>query len=93
MTKEMRKANARLAEAQEYVMKCIRPEKVQGYLGKVLMNKAVHYVEVARDTTYSSFEIKKISKGNFRVKADGYIIGRRFKSITAAQEWCAIHTK
>ena len=98
MTKRNEKANARLAEAQayvkqEYVKKYARPEKVQGYLGKILMNKAVHYVEVARDTTYSSFEIKKISKGNFRVKADGYIIGRRFKSITAAEEWCAVHTK
>lgn len=36
--------------------------------------------------------VVKIAKGNFRVEADGMVVNRRFKSVTAANEWVAKHT-
>lgn len=42
--------------------------------------------------TYRRCEVVKIAKGDFRVEADGVMIERKFKSITSANEWIAVHT-
>lgn len=41
---------------------------------------------------YRKCIVKKIAKGDFRVEADGMVIKRRFKSVTAANDWVAKHT-
>lgn len=42
--------------------------------------------------TYRRCEVVKFAKGDFRVEADGVMIERKFKSITSANEWIAVHT-
>lgn len=42
---------------------------------------------------YTNLSVVKISKGDVRVEADGKVLDRRFKSVTQANEWCAIHKK
>ena len=37
--------------------------------------------------------VVKISKGDVRVEADGKVLDKRFKSMTQANEWYAIHKK
>ena len=119
MTKEMRKANARLAEAQAYVKQVAldndakritkaliavaraakaerhrladAQRKAQGQKTEEVKKPRVEYT--ITNATFSSFEIKKLAKGHFQVKADGMVIQKNFKSITAAEEWCAIHKK
>ena len=119
MTKEMRKANARLAEAQEYVKQVAldndakriakalvavaraakaerhrladAQRKAQGKKAEEVKKPRVEYT--ITNATFSSFEIKKLAKGHYQVKADGMVIQKTFKSITTAEEWCAIHSK
>lgn len=119
MTKEMRKANARLAEAQAYVKQVAldndakritkaliavaraakaerhrladAQRKAQGQKTEEVKKPRVEYT--ITNATFSSFEIKKLAKGHYQVKADGMVIQKTFKSITAAEEWCAIHKK
>lgn len=119
----MRKANARLAEAQEYVNQVVldndakritkalvavaRAAKAERHRLADAQRKAQRKAQVQKteevkkprieytitNATFSSFEIKKLAKGYYQVKADGMVIQKKFKSITAAEEWCAIHTK
>ena len=42
---------------------------------------------------YINLSVVKISKGDVRVEADGKVLDKRFKSMTQANEWCAIHKK
>lgn len=115
----MRKANARLAEAQAYVQavcavksaqraeynktKAYRADlaarhrladaqrKAQVQKTEEVKKPRVEYT--ITNATFSSFEIKKLAKGHYQVKADGMVIQKTFKSITTAEEWCAIHSK
>lgn len=119
MTKEMRKANARLVEAQAYVQAVCAVKSAQRAETNKTMEERARVAERHRlsdaqrkaqvqkteevkkprveytitNATFSSFEIKKLAKGHYQVKADGMVIQKTFKSITAAEEWCAIHTK
>lgn len=91
----MRKANARLAEAYEYAKEYeLNNTKKKVFTALVALERACkNYAKCEQKETFYRFEIKKLSKGHFQVKADGKVIERNFKSITVAQEWCAKHSK
>lgn len=58
------------------------------------MDKAAEELKLGQ-TEYKQYRkciVKKIAKGDFRVEADGMVIDRRFKSVTAANDWVARHT-
>lgn len=116
--KELKKANARIAEAQKYFYAYISEkrahEKQENEEKEYRARRAAEYREadarrkasqqkpepqkqavvyVDASEKYERFEVKKLSKGHFEVTADGKVINKKFKSITAANEWCAIHSK
>ena len=112
MTKEMRKANARLAQAREYVAKVeaegAKRRAEQTATKNTRAITAALYRAQAKKTekveaktidasqfvnTYKRIEIKKVAKGHFVAIADGVTLDKKFKSITAAEEWAAIRTK
>lgn len=117
-SKELKKANARIAEALEnqkfyhaYISekrdnekqeKEYRARRAAQYREADARRKASQskpepqkqaVVFVDAGEKYERFEVKKLSKGHFQVTADGKVINKNFKSITAANEWCAIHSK
>lgn len=58
------------------------------------IDKATEELKLGK-TEYKQYRkcvVVKIAKGDFRVEADGMVIERRFKSVTAANEWVNKHT-
>lgn len=94
MRKSMKKANAKLAEAQRYVAS-YKPKSV-------LISKPAPVVEPVKaeeikpkGIKVESAEIKKLEKGHFFVViicgGKHHEIQKRFKSTTKAQEWIYKH--
>lgn len=116
-SKEIKKANARIAEAKDkekfYHANIVTKRLLAKEEKETRARRAAQYREaderrkasqqepepqkpavvyVDAGEKYSRFEVKKLSKGHFQVTADGKVINKNFKSITAANEWCAIHS-
>lgn len=67
----------------------VKAEKKQKEIDKAVEQLRSGHTE---HTMYRKCVVVKIEKGDFRVEADGMVIERRFKSVTAANEWIAKHT-
>lgn len=100
MNKAMRKAEKALATALQVCEKV----KVDKEKAKKLFTIEVPKTVVSHEPKVEScinpnaprltdFKIVKIQKGDFRVEIDGKTVDKKFKSVTAAQEWCAVHVK
>lgn len=86
MNKKQKKANEILAAAREYAASVSK---------NVSEQSAIRRNEWLGQTAYKTYRkcvVVKITKGDFRVEADGMVIERRFKSVTAANDWVAKHT-
>lgn len=104
MNKKLKKANEILAAACEYAASVSKNVSEQSairrnaWLGSRAVKRAeVKTVEQLRSgyaghAMYRKCVVVKIAKGDFRVEADGMVIERRFKSVTAANEWITKHT-
>lgn len=108
MDKKMRKATQRLQEAQEYAknyklsdtallsIKAAHVRRPNTFAPiEVVKKPSPRATPLSPSTTekFTSFQIVKIAKGDFRVQADSRILDKRFKSITKAQEWCSAHSR
>lgn len=71
---------------EKMAAKEVKKQKAMDKATEVLKNGQTEYRQ------YLKCIVKKIAKGDFRVEADGVVIDRRFKSVTAANEWVAKHT-
>lgn len=105
MTKKEKKADAVLAAAREYckTVKVERPsvmvivdKKPAKVMAKVVEPvKPIKAVLPEHITIYDEITIIKKGKGDYRaeVKVNGqkYDIAKKFKSITKAEEWKALH--
>lgn len=94
-SKNKRKADARLAEAREYVSKYKKYMKITSKpepYKKVL--EPVKVVPV-KGKKVESFEIKKLQKGYFflvlTIEGKKVELQKRFKSTTKASEWARLH--
>lgn len=83
-------SKSKQTEQQKEIIPVKNPEEVTTLL--IVTNK-----EQEQDTfkvkAYKSTTIVKLDRNDFRVKIDGILYDKRFKSVTRASEWCFLHVK
>ena len=90
--KKMRRADKKLAESLDFCKWFVSKQKAK--VNKIILSVIQKPRAISPKTdTYNSMTVVKMSKGDFRVEADGKVINKRFKSITQANEWCELHKK
>ena len=93
MNKRMRKANKMLLDAYEFCKYVTKQDAKKTTKPLTLPKSTPSTTENLKTEARSKISIVKMQKGDFRVEVDGKIIDKRFKSVTAAQEWCAVHVR
>lgn len=93
MNKRMRKANKMLSHAYEFCKSVTEQDAKQTAKPLTLPKSTPSTTENLKTEVRSKISIVKIQKGDFRVEVNGKIVDKRFKSVTAAQEWCAVHVR